>query len=422
MGTWTILRPLAVGGMGAVYAAQNRTSGAVRALKVIRPDLLENDDARARFVREVMLASRVRHPNVVESHDPLVIDGQVALPMELLEGETLAQRLGRGPLDLDEAVELVATLCRATAAFHAVGIIHRDLKPANVFLSRGPDGRTVPKILDLGAAREIEGTKHTQTGHTIGSPAYMAPEQARGQRDLDGRVDVYALGVLLYVSLTCKRPVESDEHGSAISKLVQGVHVVPPSAHRPEIPPELDRVVMQAMAHSRDQRYPSAQALEAALTTVREAAARPVGVRRPPLPMPMVSTPRAAPALGPLPARRWYVAALALLALLGLALAGTAAFVVVWSSSAPATVSQHGPVATPTVPAAEPSAQPADTTPPLAITAPEPPTPVAPPPAEPAPPRTTNDVVVERASRVQRGHHGRRTPPTGSGLWLDDPN
>jgi len=130
-----------------------------------------------------------------------------------------------------------------------------------------------PKVLDLGAAREIEGPKHTQTGHTIGSPSYMAPEQARGDRDLDGRVDVYALGVLLYVALTCTRPVESDEQGSAIAKLVHGVEILPPRHHRPEIPARLEAIVMRALAWDREQRFASAEALGQALIDARSAGA-----------------------------------------------------------------------------------------------------------------------------------------------------
>ncbi|MBN8614297.1 MAG: serine/threonine protein kinase [Deltaproteobacteria bacterium] len=291
LGGWTILKLLATGGMGAVYAARNDVTGATRALKVIRTELLANDDIRARFVREVSLATRVSHPNVVAAFDPLVVEGRVVLPMELLEGETLASVLGRGPLAIADAITLAITLAGAMSAFHAEGIIHRDLKPANVFLARTPRGEIVPKILDLGAARELAGWKHTQTGHTIGSPAYMAPEQARGERDLDVRVDVYALGVLLYVMLTCKRPVESDAQGSAISKLVQGAPIVPPRAHRPEIPEALEDAILTAMARDRSQRFASAAAFASSLIDVRDRpAARAIPVTRPGIVTPTTPT------------------------------------------------------------------------------------------------------------------------------------
>ncbi len=270
LGGWTILKLLANGGMGSVYAAKNDVTGATRALKVIKTELLANDDIRTRFVREVSLATRVSHPNVVAAFDPLVVDGRVVLPMELLEGETLATCLGRGPLAIEDAIGLGITLASAMSAFHAEGIIHRDLKPANIFLSRTARGEVVPKILDLGAARELEGSKHTQTGHTIGSPAYMAPEQARGERDLDVRVDVYALGVLLYVMLTCKRPVESDAQGSAISKLVQGAPIAAPREHRTEIPQALEDAILTAMSRDRRARFASATAFAAALVDVRD--------------------------------------------------------------------------------------------------------------------------------------------------------
>jgi serine/threonine-protein kinase len=440
--------------MGSVYAARNTLSGAERALKVVRADLLESEDARARFLREVALASRVRHPNVVEAHDPLVIGGEIVLPMELLEGETLGARLARGPLGLAEAVELVATLAGAVATFHAAGIIHRDLKPANVFLARTPSGAIVPKILDLGAAREIDGPKHTQTGHTIGSPAYMAPEQARGERGLDGRVDVYALGVLLYVALTCRRPVESDEHGSAISKLVQGVEILPPSAHRPEIPPALEQVVLRAMAWRREERFESASALGAALAEVHagltQPAAREVPRTRPAMPRASHAPPTTASlAPAPIPVasaaspapRRWALLAIAALALLGLVAVGSAAFAVVWTRATAAEDVDDDPpsvASTPTPVAAAP--QPAAAT----STAPATPTGTAPtlPPAGSVPAATTpaDDAVqlvdpwapppddapaIERAggSRTRRGPARSRSPEpeAGSGLWLDEP-
>jgi tRNA A-37 threonylcarbamoyl transferase component Bud32 len=269
LGGWSIVRPIAQGGMGAVYEAANTVSGARRALKIVRPDLTSDADARARFVREVTLASRIRHPNVVESFDPLVIDGLVVLPMELLEGETLAARLRRGTLTPIETIDLVITVARAVAAFHAHRVIHRDLKPANLFLAEDELGRVEVKVLDFGAARETDGDPYTLTGHSIGSPAYMAPEQAQNIRDLDERVDVYALGVILYVAVTGRRPYESDDHGSAIAKLIMRAWFPPPSTLAPGLPPQLEAVILRAMSWDRAARYPSALELADALVACR---------------------------------------------------------------------------------------------------------------------------------------------------------
>ncbi|MBX7192750.1 MAG: serine/threonine protein kinase [Sandaracinaceae bacterium] len=465
-GGWTIVRPLASGGMGSVYAARNQVTGALRALKVIKRDLLSSDDIRTRFVREVSLASRVRHPHVVEAYDPLVIEGRVVLPMELLEGETLAERLGRGPLQIGEAVQIALALARAVTAFHALGIIHRDLKPANVFLARGPSGETVPKVLDLGAARELSGAKHTQTGHTIGSPSYMAPEQARGETNLDVRVDVYGLGALTYVMLTRKRPVESDAEGSAIAKLVSGAPIVPPSRHRPEISAPLEHAVLTALARERSARFASADAFATALTSAeasaraipstRAMAVRPAGTMLEELPTTVVP---------PRPERRgvpltllWIGAATITVSILAISVAGLIYRSSRASDVAP-TTRAHEPTVATTPPAltAPPSGATAplasDTAPALAPSTRRPssqePSAQAPPPApeqhaseQPAPDEHAQDAhddapARERISRdladpwsaepttAPREEPRTRRPPrrregSGGGLWLED--
>jgi serine/threonine-protein kinase len=268
LGAFRIVRFIARGGMGEVYEAINTISGARRALKVVRAELLGDADMRARFVRETTLASHIKHPNVVEAWDPMLENGSVVLPMELLEGESLAERLQRsGPLDIDEALSIAAAVADGVAAFHARGVIHRDLKPGNVFLAHA-GGAVVPKILDFGAARVLGDERHTMTGHVVGSPAYMAPEQAMAARDLDGRVDVYALGVILYAMLTGRRPYESDEHGSAIAKLIQRRAYTPLEVLRSSVDPESRALVARALAWEREARWPSMQELAHAIRAV----------------------------------------------------------------------------------------------------------------------------------------------------------
>jgi len=438
LGGWTIVRLLASGGMGAVYVAKNSLSGVVRALKVVRPDLVANEDARQRFLREVALASRVRHPNVVEAYDPLEIDGQVILPMELLEGQTLAARLRRGPLEIAEAIELGIALARAAAACHAVGIIHRDLKPANVFLARDASGVETPKILDLGAAREIEGPKHTQTGHTIGSPSYRAPDTDGWTGGRRGGVAVYAVGVGPSGARTCTGPVEGEGHGSAIAKLVHGVQITSPRQLRPDIPTRLEHVVMRALAWDRAQRFESADALERALLEVRDAkpspdASRPASAPTSAGPGPASVAPAAAVAAAP-PVRRGRTAMTIAVSLLGAGLLalGAIAFGVVWYWSASLGSSTPGARTGPTPPVVATTAAhedpggappappaPSDERPLL-----EPDAGVAP-AASPLPeidePRTRRD-TTSRRSRSPRTDEADEAGSSGSGLWLEDPS
>jgi serine/threonine-protein kinase len=270
LGAYEIISFIAAGGMGSVYRARNRILGDLRALKVILPSLSSNPEFVQRFVREAQLASRITHPNVVKVLEP-AMDGQTMfLPMELLEGESLQQLAKReAPLHPTVAIDLVVPVCAGLQAIHDAGIIHRDIKPSNVFLAKDPQGNVVPKIIDLGAARDIDAGEHTSTGAVIGSAHYMPIEQAAGRKDIDLRVDVYAVGVILYLLLTRKRPYENDETGLAMAKILQGAPFPKPRELAPWLPVELEQVVLQTMARDREQRPPSAMAVAELLTAVR---------------------------------------------------------------------------------------------------------------------------------------------------------
>ncbi len=302
LGAWKIVRTLGRGGMGEVYEAQNTLSGTHRALKRIRPELVSTTDSRDRFLREVALSQRVRHPNIVECFDPFLVDMHVILPMELLVGETLAARLSRGSMSEKEAVELVTALAQGAGALHREGLAHRDLKPGNVFLARGPGGRTTPKILDMGATHEVLERRMTQAGFALGTMAYMAPEQARGEPVLDARVDVWSLGVLLYVCLTGRRPLENDEQGSILEKLANGRAIPSPSARGVEVSAELESVVMRALSARREDRYEDGATLARALEASRsgaDATASPDLLDDPTAVSPAVSAPAAPPPTPP---------------------------------------------------------------------------------------------------------------------------
>jgi eukaryotic-like serine/threonine-protein kinase len=259
LGAFEIEGHIASGGMGAVYAAHNVLTQEKRALKVMLPELVARPDFVERFIREIRLAMMVQHPNLVKVFEPGLDGDMVFLPMELLTGQTLTARLRRAKrLPPNETVGLLEAIGSAVAALHAIGIAHRDLKPSNFFLSIGPNGECVPKLLDLGAARNVElGTEVTSTGMAIGSPHYMSPEQAAGRKDVDVRTDQYSLGVAAYQMLTGARPYENDDTGHVISKVLAGAPFKRPREIDPAIPPQLEAVIMRALERDPAARFAS---------------------------------------------------------------------------------------------------------------------------------------------------------------------
>lgn len=205
------------GGMASVYRARDRQSGGTVAVKIMATT--EPSDL-ARFDREARVLMRLAHPNVVAYHGRGVTsDGRPFLILDWLEGETLAERLAAGLPPLSRAIELVTRVARALGHAHAQNVVHRDLKPSNVFLV-GP-GYEEPRLLDFGVARVLAGTKLvTRSGTALGTPAYMAPEQARGLREVDARADVYALGCLLYECVSGERPFDGDDVMAVLAKVL----------------------------------------------------------------------------------------------------------------------------------------------------------------------------------------------------------
>ncbi len=257
------------GGMGAVYRAEHLALGNTVAVKVLRASHGAHADIVRRFQREAVAASQIRHPGIVEVTDfGQTPDGRFYLAMELVDGETLARRLARlGPLVPAEAVSLVRALARALGAAHARGIYHRDIKPENVLLAR--DGSV--KLADFGIARLAEGprdARETAAGLIFGTPHYMSPEQAAGQRQ-DGRSDVYALGVLLFELLTGAPPYlgASATHVLA-AHLLSPVPRLPPQGPHGAIPRTLADLVARMMAKTAAERPATMAEVEAALDAV----------------------------------------------------------------------------------------------------------------------------------------------------------
>jgi tetratricopeptide (TPR) repeat protein len=262
------------GGMGAVFRALDRHTKNVVALKVLHGWVLDDAD---RFAREAALLATLSHPGIVKyvAHGT-TITGEAYLAMEWLDGEELSKRLQRGPLEVPEAIALARRIASALAAAHARGVVHRDLKPGNLFLRGGDVSQAV--LIDFGVARLGDSTSGlTKTGMLLGTPGYMAPEQARGNRVVDARADVFALGCVLYKCLTGVTPFAGDGVVAALAKVLFEDVPRPMEVHA-GIPRELDALVMRMLSKEPDARPSDGAAvlseIDALPTTITGAPAR----------------------------------------------------------------------------------------------------------------------------------------------------
>ncbi|MEM1413513.1 MAG: protein kinase [Myxococcota bacterium] len=242
------------GGMGAVYAAKHKLTGKSFAIKWMVPQLAQNAEAMQRFVREAQAACAIDHPNVVEVYDVGTDHEAMYLVMELLQGESLADRIERGPIGTDELLNLMMPAFDGLRVAHDLGIVHRDLKPDNIFLALRRRGRGPrAKLLDFGISKLAEpdggdsSLRLTATNTAMGTPFYMAPEQTRDAAAVDHRADIYAVGCVLYEALTGQKPFE----GSSFAALVVKIATEPPPPIRelaPQVPEEVARVVESCLA------------------------------------------------------------------------------------------------------------------------------------------------------------------------------
>jgi serine/threonine-protein kinase len=266
-------RLLGVGGMGAVYEAIHRSMDRRVAVKVLLPTIAEDADFVERFEREARAAATVAGPGVPQLFDLDVdVDEGPFLVMELLEGEGLDQRLEReGSLPPKTAVALVIQLLETLAPVHARGIVHRDLKPANIFLAKAEDGSERIKILDFGIARLLFGpdsvAKLTQPGAAVGTPSYMAPEQLRADPDVDGRADLYSVGIVLYQALSGRLPHPQSSMQALIAAVITGMPVHLASVC-PSLPKALVDAVHRALSVVPSERFTDASAMRAALVAI----------------------------------------------------------------------------------------------------------------------------------------------------------
>ncbi len=267
-GRYEIIERIGEGGMASVWKAMHLGLRKPVAIKTLRADLTASDRARERFLREGEAIARIRHAHVVEVHDVGIAGDIPYLVMEFLEGEDLrAHLVRRGALPLIEVADIVVPICAALALAHEEDVVHRDIKPGNIFLARTRDRGVVPKVLDFGVSRlrdDRTGRIHTGTAVVLGTPRYMAPEQVRGARDVDGRADQYSLGVILYQASTGQVPIDDTAVFELLRRVVSG-DFPPPRRVRPDLPEAFERVVLRAMATRPDDRFASMRDLGSAL-------------------------------------------------------------------------------------------------------------------------------------------------------------
>ena len=260
-GRYEIERELGRGGMATVYLARDRKHDRPVALKVLRPELAAVLGAE-RFLREIRLTARLQHPHILTLIDSGEADGLVYYAMPFVDGESLRDRLERaGPLALEEAVQIVRAVAAALDHAHRQGIIHRDIKPENILLHQGE-----AMVADFGIALAlsgIAGDRLTETGITLGTAAYMSPEQASAEPDLDGRTDVYALGCVTYELLAGEPPYTGPTAHAIIAKCLSAP--IPRLSTVRAVPPGVERAVSRALAKERADRFPTAGAFAAAL-------------------------------------------------------------------------------------------------------------------------------------------------------------
>jgi serine/threonine-protein kinase len=266
---YRLVRLLGEGGMGSVYEARHDLIGRRFAVKFLHAELASHPEILARFRREAQAAGSLENENIAAVTDfGSSPDGAPYIVMEFLEGEDVAKTLARfGPMSVQRAAHILIQVCRGLFAAHGRGIVHRDLKPENLLLQQRGDGQDLVKILDFGIAKlkSSEGPQNqTRTGITLGTPYYMPPEQARGQKELDERADIYALGVILFELLSGRKPHDGENYNSILySILMQAAPRI--ETFRSDLPPDLAAIVHKAMAADPNDRFQTVSELSQAL-------------------------------------------------------------------------------------------------------------------------------------------------------------
>ena len=257
---YRVLAKLGSGGMGVIYRAADLKLGREVAVKVLPERWTEHPAALERFEREARAASALNHPNICTIYGMEQFAGQLAIVMELVEGQTLAERLAQGSMSAVELLGLSIPIASALAAAHAKGIIHRDIKPTNIMLTTHGQ----PKLLDFGLAKSVQADaaavpELTEKGTRLGSISYMSPEQARGQ-ELDTRSDLFSFGVVLYQAACGRMPFQGEHFAATLHSIIYD-QPKPPRELQPDLPPAIERVILRCLEKEREQRYSSAASL-----------------------------------------------------------------------------------------------------------------------------------------------------------------
>ena len=272
---YRVIAPLGVGGMGVVYRGEDVRLGRPVAIKFVADDFANDAQAVARLRAEARAASALNHPNICTIHDIGTEEGHPFIVMELMEGQTLRDRLVRGHLKVHELVDMGIQAADALQAAHSAGIIHRDIKPANIFIT----SRTHVKLLDFGLAKlttvhpspdsatTLATADLTVAGTTLGTVTYMSPEQAAGE-ELDGRTDLFSLGVVLYECATGRPPFEGKTHALVLSAILNRAPAAPTTLNH-ELPLRLQEIILTCLEKDRELRYQSAADVRADLKRVR---------------------------------------------------------------------------------------------------------------------------------------------------------
>jgi tRNA A-37 threonylcarbamoyl transferase component Bud32 len=262
-GKYRVLHQVGAGGMGVVYEARNSWTGRRVALKLLPPHRAKNEESARCFLREAKAASKIAHPNIIDVLDmgQDADTGALFIVQEFLEGEDLGHRMAGDPrLTLREALQLVIPVMSALVAAHYMGVVHRDIKPENVFLTRSGRGGVVPKLIDFGISKILDepgsDPSKSLTSGAVGTPEYMSPEQVRCRSDIDGRSDVWSVGVMLYELASTRLPFESpNQHLLVLAILTTPARPIESIA--PWVPPGLARVIHRALETEVKDRYPS---------------------------------------------------------------------------------------------------------------------------------------------------------------------
>ncbi|MBP1691792.1 MAG: hypothetical protein H6Q32_1144, partial [Bacteroidetes bacterium] len=257
---YKILEHLGGGGMGVVFRAQDLRLDRTVALKFLPPELTRDPEAKARFIHEAKAASSLQHDNICTIHDvDESPDGQLFICMDFYDGETLKRKIDRGALPAEEAIDLAIQVARGLGKAHEAGMIHRDIKPANIMVTR--DGEA--KIVDFGLAKLARQTRLTREGSTLGTVAYMSPEQARGE-EVDHRSDIWSLGIVLHEMVTGQLPFKSDYEQALVYSIINAD--VPPI---PGSDPRLEEIIRKTLKKDPSARYQRMEELESELRSLK---------------------------------------------------------------------------------------------------------------------------------------------------------